>query len=135
VEFVERTEFGSPQYQAVSDYFALQNLEGDLHEYLSNVISPEDDEGGLRNASRARITEIELALQSDHIRQRKSQFKGYENAYKWIRNQYDLKLPMAVYLESMAEFPTDSEKQIRRAANLSGDVYKAVQSAISLKRE
>ena len=135
VEFVKATEFGSSEYQAVSDYFALQSLEVDLHDYLSNVVFPEDDEGRIRNESRARITEMELVLHKDRIRQRKSQLKGYELAHNWIHKQYDLELPMAVYTESMAEFPSDSEKQTRRAANLNGDVYKAVQSAISLKRE
>jgi len=135
IGFVKAAEFGSPEYQAVSDHFDLENLEHDLQEYLSNVISPEDEEGRIRNASAARITEMELALHKDRIRQRKSQLKGYEQAQIWIHKQYDLELPMAVYLESMAEFPTDSEKQNRQAANLNGDVYKAVQTTISLKRE
>src|SRR5437867_7450855 len=85
LEFVEQAEFGSPQYQAVSDYLFLKQSENSLQIQQQNATSNEDDpERKTYWESQERISQQKIAILQVSIYQNQSRIKGYDAAYTHI---------------------------------------------------
>jgi hypothetical protein len=84
IEFVDKAEFGTVQFRAVSDYFDLQGLYSLQKTYVEFL---EGDAGTkIDRESRLRIQEMKIALLEHQIEQNKSQLSGYSGAYYHMEN-------------------------------------------------
>src|SRR5690349_9473568 len=78
IEFVQEAEFGTPQYQAVSDYLFLKQSEKSLQLEQNNGWE-----------SQARISEQKIALLQLSIYQNQSHIKGYDTAYAHVGIEFE----------------------------------------------
>lgn len=80
LEFVDKAEFGTAQFRAISDYFDLHTLYGRQKTYRKPL------DGGSKNdvsfESSLRVYEMKIALLEHQIEQNKSQISGYSGAYQ-----------------------------------------------------
>jgi len=135
LEFVEKTEFGTPQYQAVGDLLDLKVLEQSLKQEYKNVLSREDDrESSQYWGSRARITEHKIALLEHQISQHNSRVKGYQSAYVHFGIGLE-ELYSIANTEANGKFPEDTEQQRFYAENLYDRIFDKAQNSLNTKRE
>lgn len=91
IEFAEKAEFGSHQYQALSDYFDQQQLLGVYDKQLMLAEHTGNDELNteVKAVSRLRITEMQIALLDHQISQKKSAVPGYDRSFRFIESVFD----------------------------------------------
>ena len=108
LEFIGKAEYGTPEYQAISDYLHLKHLEQSLKIEQRNTISKDDDpEGKMHWESQVRITEQEVAIHRSQIYQRQSQIKGYDGAYTRVGIGFDFDLVGAARKEAERLYPQE----------------------------
>lgn len=134
-KWVEDKQFGTPEYQAVSDYLDLRRLKIELDDSLVNSLSAKDDRTKVKGASNVRIKEGEIALLKDHIRERSAQQKGYEDAYVRIESQLQDEIGDAVHRDAAAEYPDDKKTQDALADTILDDFIYEVQDVLYRKRQ
>jgi hypothetical protein len=134
-KWVDEKEFGSPEYQAINDYLELESLRGELSIYLGNSLSAKDLESGARSASSIRITEGQIILLEDHIRERRSQQKGYEATFVRMESILDDGVIPATDREAEQEFPAEKVKQAGRSHYLYTDFMYDLRDIVYRKRE
>jgi len=84
IEFVDKAEFGTVQFRAVSDYFDLQGLYSLQKTYVEIL---EGDAGNkIDRESMLRVQEMKIALLEHQTEQNKSQLPGYSGAYHHMEN-------------------------------------------------
>jgi hypothetical protein len=112
LEFVENTEFGSPEYQAISDYVLIKNLEGSLTAELRNVRSDiKSSEGRDLWESKARVREQEIALHRAQIYHQQSCLKGYDTAFTFIEIRFEDTVSGVARREAESLYPKDLNHQ------------------------
>ena len=90
LDFVQKTEFQTPQYEAVSDFLDLRRLRASLKIDTRNVLSSMDDPEKNRHwESQTRITEFKIAFLEHQISQNQSRVKGYQSAYVHLGIGFD----------------------------------------------
>src|SRR5687768_15525984 len=79
IELVVQTEFGTAQFQAVSDYLDLQSIRRLRDEHISELAGKTE----LRaiEESDLRIYEMKIAFLERQIEQNKSRLPGYSHTY------------------------------------------------------
>lgn len=135
LEFVHGIEFGTPQYEAVSNFFDLKDLEQSLKQEYKNALSREDDrESSQYWGSRARITEHKIALLEYQISQNNSRVKGYQSAYVHIGIGLE-ELYSIAHTEAEGKFPEDNVEQSFYAENLYDTIFDKAQDVMNGKRD
>jgi len=90
VEFAEKIEFDTPQFQATRDWFDLEELQKGRHQENKNIIAHQDDfESRLYWESEARISEQKIALLEHAISQNRTRIRGYSKVYQNIHDGFD----------------------------------------------
>jgi hypothetical protein len=135
IEFIEKTEFGTPEYQAVSDYFHLQQLERSLKLEQANAISSGDElRGKMHWEAQARITEQEIAFHKVQIYQNQSRLKDYESAYTQVGIGFEYDLVDAARREAEQLFAEADEQQNFYIDNLCATFFNKAENIINIKR-
>jgi hypothetical protein len=88
LEFVESTEFGKPEFQAVSDYFQLQALY-ESHQIRLEQVQSKDGSDRLSAESDLRSNDFQIAFLEFKIEQNKSILPGYDKSYKRVDRALD----------------------------------------------
>lgn len=114
LEFVDKTKFGTPEFQAVSDYLDLRSLREQTEE-------------------NSRINEIEIALLKRQIAQSKSQLPGYSRTFGQIERDFDDLLTVSG-LEAQQKFSQSSE-QDQYVTQMCQVALNGVQEVVSMKRD
>jgi hypothetical protein len=134
LEFVGNTEFGTPEYQAVSDYLHLKQLEESLKIEQRNTLSKDDDpEGKMHWESQARITEQEIAIHRSQIYQRQSQVKGYDGSYTHVGIGFEFDLVDAARKEAQRLYPQDPTQQDFYKSEIQSQYFGKAESIIDQK--
>ena len=114
LEFVDKTEFGTPEFQAVSDYLDLRSLREE----------PEDD---------PQINKIEIALLKRQIAQCKSQLPRYSRTFGQIERDFADLLTVSG-LEAQQKF-SESSEQDQYISQICQVALNGVQEIVSMKRD
>jgi hypothetical protein len=134
IEFIEKTEFGTPEYQAVSDYLYLRESEERLKQEQKNALLAKDDADTKSYwEGRARISEQKIALLELSIHQNQSRIKGYESAYVHVGIGFEHSLVTAAYKEAKQLFAHDTEQQDFYVNNLSARFLDQAENIIHSK--
>lgn len=135
VEFVAKTEFGNPEYQAVSDLIDRKGLEQSLKQEYQNALSKEEEgENSQYGGSRARITEYKIALLEHQMSQCSSRVQGYQSAYVHLDIALS-ELYSTAHKEAQGKFPDDPEQQYFYAEDLYATVFDRAQNTLNIKRQ
>ena len=135
LKFVEGTEFGTPQYEAVSDFLDLNRLKESLKTSIRNSHSNnEDPERRSYWESQARITELEIALLNHQADQRQSRVKGYQAAF--VRFGIGLEeLQSITRKEADEKIPENKQEQINYQDRVYSSVVLKAEDIINGKRD
>jgi hypothetical protein len=114
LEFVDKTKFGTPEFQAVNDYLDLRSLR--------------EQEG-----ESPRINEIEIALLKRQIAQHKSQLPGYSRTFGRIERDFADLLTVSG-LEAQQKF-SESSEQDQYITQMCQVALNGVQEIVSMKRD
>jgi hypothetical protein len=134
MERIEKTEFGTPEFLAVSDYLHLKQTEKSLSVVQRNAISKElGSEDRMYWESKARIDEHKIALLEVQIYQNRSRVKGYDKAFTYVGIEFEEELMSKAYGEARELF-TEEDKQKRYATDLHSKFFFKAQSIIDGKR-
>ena len=135
IKFIENTEFGTPQYQAVIDYLHLRQLEKSLKLEQANALSKDDgSERKMHWEFEARISEQEIALHKFQIHQNQSRVQGYDSAYTHVGIGFEHDLSDASHREAKVQFPDDKERQRYYVRDLHSEYFGKAQSTVDAKR-
>jgi len=133
VELIEKTEFGAPEFLAVSDYIHLKQTEKSLRVVQRNAISKEvGSEDRMHWESKARIDEHKIALLQVQIYQSRSRVKGYDKAFTYVGIEFEEELMSKAYGEARELF-TEEDKQKRYARELHSKFFSKAQAIIDGK--
>jgi hypothetical protein len=131
LEFVDKAEFGTAHFRAVSDYFDLQAL----YDYRKSYV--EILEGDLRNKVHAestlRVHETKIALLEHQIEQNKSQLPGYSGAYQHMETALEDIHSLA--WEEAGKMHTEIEEQRRYVMRIWQVAYDGAHEIISMKKD
>jgi len=135
IKFIENTEFGTPQYQAVSDYLHLQQLEQSLKLERANALSNDGNlERKMHWESQAKISEQEIAFHRFQIYQNQSRVKGHDSAYTHVGIGFEHDLVSAAHGEAEVLFAEDKEQQSYYVRDLRSRYLDKAQSTVDAKR-
>ena len=88
--FAEKADFGSPEFQALSDYFDQQKLLGTYQIQLRMAEHPGTGElSEVKTGSRLRISESKIALLEHQIDQKKAVVRGYDRSFQFMESVFD----------------------------------------------
>ena len=131
LEFFEKTEFGTAQFKAVSDYLDLKTLHT-LRE-LNIHTSAGDNEAKTKRESEIRIYEMKIALLEHQIEQNKSQLSGYSKAYQLMETALkDIDTLARVEAEKKH---ADIKEQKRYARQIWEVAYDGSHEIVSMKKD
>ena len=135
IEFARSAEFGSAQYNAISDYLELESLEESLGIVQSNALEKRDDEERTKHwENMAQIDQLKIALLEHEISQNNSRIKGYESAYVHIAIGFE-DLRSTASKEAEAKFPNDEILQETEEQSIYDKTHTQFETTISDKRE
>ena len=134
-KWVEEKQFGTPEYQAISDYVELQTLEKFWRIYHQNLLSADDESKRLSLESQVRINEFQIALLNHQISQSKSRVSGYGKAYSNMVTFFEEELLWAAQEDALLHFPEDKKKQEEFYYEKYDSVYSNVEDLVYRKRE
>ena len=135
LEFVERAEFGSPEYQAVSDYIFLKQSEESLRLHQKNASSNAFDPARKTYwESQARISEQKIAILEFQISQNQTRIKGYQSAFIHLGIGLDEMVSIASQ-EAEKKYPDDREQQSFYVDKIYDGILLQAQDAINSIRE
>ena len=135
LEFVDETEFDTPQYQAVSDYLFLKQSEESLKlEQINASAAKENPKARIFWETKARISEQKIALLEVSIYQNQSRVKGYDSAYTHVGIGFEHSLVEAARREAKQLFTEDEEQQRFYVDNLCDTFLDQAQDIINRKR-
>ena len=132
IEFVEKTEFGTSEYQAVGDYFDLQGLYTHWSTELDNAKTNEADR--LYWESRVRMSETKIALLEHQVNQNKSRVQGYARAYLHMSAGFE-DLATVAGIEAKKMFPEEEKQQSSYEEKIYNGVFSKAEDALYRKRE
>ena len=136
IEFVEKTEFGTPQYQAVSDYLYLKQSEQSLKQLQENALTKDEgSEGKIYWETQARIREQKIALLELQIYQNQSRIRGYDSAYTHIGIGFEHNLVSVAYREAEQLFANDKQQQRFYVSDLYERFFDKAQDTVNGKRD
>ena len=135
LKFVGSTEFGTPPYQAASDYLNLQEL------YQHLRLEKNNERGSKKNtsenwyaSSKKRITELKIALLEHQISQNQSRLRGYAYTYFHMESEFD-GLGMLVADEAHTKFPSDELTRQVHFDDIYGGFFEKAQDIVFSQRE
>jgi hypothetical protein len=131
LEFVNKTEFGTVQFRAVSDYLDLQTLHGSRAWDITRLV----EEGGNKaeTESEIRICEMRIALLEHLIEQNKSQLPGYSGAFQHMETALKDIDSLAKVEAEKKYFDADEQKlYIRRIWEMA---YDGAHEIVSTKKD
>ena len=131
LEFVDKTEFGTAQFGAVSDYLDLRTLHS-LRELDVDALSG-NNENKTKRESDIRIYELKIALLEHQIEQNKSSIPGYSWSYQHVETAFEDVFSLAL-VESEKMHP-DIQEQESYARQICDVAYAAVHEIVSVKRD
>jgi hypothetical protein len=131
MEFVDKAEFGTAQFRAVSDYFDLQGLYSHQKTYVE--ILEGDPRSKVDAESMLRVQEMEIALLEHQIEQNKSQLSGYSGAYQHMETALENISSLA--LVEAEKKHTDIEEQKRYVWRIRDVAYNGAHEIVSMKKE
>jgi hypothetical protein len=135
IEFIEKIDWGTPEYQAVSDYLHLRQLEQSLRLEQANAISNAGDpERKMHRESQIRITEQEIAFHRTQIYQHQSRVQGYDSTYVRVGIGLEHDLMSAARREAEGMFTQDREQQRDYVQGIQTKYLDKTQDMISKKR-
>jgi hypothetical protein len=90
VGYAEKAEFGTPEFQALSDYFDKENLLNTYNMQIRMAEHPDAHEvSEIKIESIMRVSEMQIALLEHQINQKKSVVPGYDRAMQYIEWGFD----------------------------------------------
>jgi len=135
LEFVEKTEFGTLQYEAISDFLDLRRLNESLKIDHRNALSSMDDPERNRHwESQARINEYKIAFLEHKISQNESRIKGYQNAYIRLGIGFD-ELASIAGKEAEEKFPEDKQQQSFYINKIYNGIISKAENIVITKRD
>jgi len=135
LEFVQKTEFQTPEYEAVSDFLDLRRLQESLKIDHRNALSSMDDPEKNRHwESQTRITEFKIAFLEHQISHNQSRVKGYQSAYVHFGIGFDELMSIAGG-EAEENFPGDEDQQRFYEAKILNSFFSKIEDAINTIRE
>jgi hypothetical protein len=129
-EFVNKADFDSPQFRAISDCVALNDLYSRI-EKISDQIKQNDKnrpETSYEAESRLRISEFEMGLLSNQIYQNKTTIRGYQKAYAYVSSTIN------GITEQILDEPENSKKYEGDGAKIYNHLFAEVKDIIDKKR-
>jgi len=131
LEFIYKTRFGDPQFQAISDYLDLRSLHN-LREY--DIDQPvKDTLKQIKKESDIRINEMKIALLELQVEQNKSRLSGYAHSYQHIQKALEDIYSLA-QTEAENKF-SDISAQEKHAISIRQAAYEDANEIISMKRD
>jgi hypothetical protein len=117
IELVDKAEFGTPEFQAVSDYLLLEEL-------LTSLNSPDREAG---SESDPPVLEIRVALHQNQIEYNKSNIRGYAFGFREIERAVD-DLISATIFESEQKHgdKKDQDAYISEVGNVAMDAVREI---------
>ena len=134
MEFIENSQFGTPEYQAESDYFDLEGLYNLLETDADNAIGGKDPNATFFFESHLRITELKIALLENEIRHKQSRLEGYSKVYLKLDTGFE-ELAGTAFDEAKALFPNDEESRGSYFFSNYDLVYERSKNLVYRKRE
>lgn len=131
--FVQQTEFGTPQFQAISDYLNLRELERNLDFVLGQMSKGVKAVNDVRLQSRRRRTEMKMALLEHTIAQNQAGLRRYSAAYSYVCESIE-SINSAAHIE-VADSDFSARKQKDYKENVSKQIHHEIQVLIWEKRE
>ena len=128
--YVNKSEFGTPQFQAISDFILLSDLSVQLDEdkdYKRQVMEGKS-EIDFNRESRLRINEYRIALISNQIDQNKTTMKGYQRSFDFIS------ISLANTTEQTSREPESAKEYDHDEAKIYNTLYNNVKDIINKKR-
>lgn len=108
--YVQGAEFGTPQFQAISDYLTHRTLEHDLGIEQRNMLGSEETTKRAWWESRVRITEIKIALLEYNIDQNQARLAGYSTAYTHMGTSFE-EVDSWSSFEADEKYPDDDQRR------------------------
>ena len=131
VELITGSEFGSPQYLAVSDYFHLHNLGSDLRRQQKELLSEiEQPAAKMYWESEVRITEQQIALLKAQIYHHRSMLKGYDQTYTKVEMTMEDSLPHALRHDGERLFGEDQQQRKSFEGDFNFELFEQVHIAL-----
>lgn len=135
VELARSAEFGTPQYEALSDFFALHALEGKQIQYEKNALSkPDDPEHRQSWESAMRVNEQKIALLEHEIYMRQSRSNGYAKVYLHVDVGFD-DLSTLASNEAEVKFPGDEPRQRTEKKEIFSRFFDEAEEIVDQKQE
>jgi len=135
LEFVQKTEFQTPQYEAASDFLDLRRLQESLKIVNRNAISNIDNSEKNRYwESQTRITEFKIAFLEHQISQNQSRVKGYQNAFVRLGIGFDELMSIAGR-EAEEKFPENEDQQRFYESKILNSFFNKIEDIIITIRE
>jgi len=136
IDFIENTEFNTPEYQAVNDYLHLQMLEQSLQTEQQNALSREKNpQNKMYWESQARISEQETAILKAQIDQSQSRIKGYDKAFTYIGAGFEHDLSDAANRDAKRLFSDNDEQQALYVSDLYARILDTAHTVLTAKRD
>jgi hypothetical protein len=132
-KWVDEKAFGTAEYQGVNDYLERERLREHLRLNLEHTLTAKEPEEVARSASNLRITEGQLILLEDRIRERCSQLMGYVTAFVRMESLLS-EVDTAYDQKAAAEFPDEKAKQTAVAEGDYTDFMYDIQDVVYKKR-
>jgi hypothetical protein len=131
LELVDKTEFGTPEFRAVSDYLNLRALYGNREWNMNRLVGESGSK--VERESDIRVDEMKIALLENQIEQNKSQLPGYSGAYQHMETALEAIDSLAM-VEAEKKY-TDANEQKRYARQIWEVAYDGAHENVSMKRD
>lgn len=131
LEFVDKAEFGTVQFRAVSDYLDLQALYG-FRKWTIDELAV-NSENQVERKGDIRVNEIKIALLEHQIEQNKSQISGYSGAYHHLKTSLeDIDSLAKVEAEKRYSGIKEQELYVRKIWEVT---YNGAHEIVSMKKD
>ncbi len=117
LEYVKGAEFGTPRYQALSEYFVFRDLRHELDTAQGHAESQDSEEADAYWTSQRQITEMRIALLEHQIDLHNFQIPGYLSAYAHIDSGFQ-DLQVMASQDAKEHFPNPQQQRFADASRL-----------------
>jgi hypothetical protein len=131
LEFIDRTEFGTTEFQAASDYMDLHSLHELRDEAINKLASTPEDSA--ITESNVRICEMKIALLELQIEQNRSRLPRYSRTFQKIETGF-ADLQTVGNIEAQQKF-TEFDEQNRYVTEICQVAFNGAEEIVSRKRD
>lgn len=111
-DYARKLELGTPPYLAFCDYLKHTGLYDEIL-FLTRLINKQNSEGRVTEVSQLRTAETKMALLDLQISNRKTELRGYDEAYEKTENMAD-KVVEEIEDRLFYQYGTEHEKEGER---------------------